>query len=278
VAKDNPDWSEDRVFAAARCVLNVLLIKVLIEEYINHISPYHFQFRFDPRGFDKQPWYRPNWVAVEFNLLYRWHNLIPPSFRIDGHDYQLEETTMFNTKSLFTRHGLGVLFESASRQPAGRVSVRNTAPWFLNRVELPSIEAGRDVRLRGFNDYRQQAHFPRWTTFEDISADPEIVATLKRLYGNVDDVEFYVGLFAEDIPEHYILPPVMNRMLAIHAFSQLMTNPLLAPQVYNEETFSARGMQIIDETTSLEQMLQRNVPATSRDYFVSLTREDWKRA
>ena len=56
------------------------------------------------------------------------------------------------------------------------------------------------------------------------------------------------------------------------------TNPLLAPQVYNEETFSARGMQIINETKSLKQMLQRNVPATSREYFVSLTREDWKRA
>jgi prostaglandin-endoperoxide synthase 2 len=273
----NPSWDADRVFAAARCTLTVVLIKLLIEEYINHISPYHFQFRFDPRGFDKQPWMRPNRVAVEFNLLYRWHNLIPPTFRIGGQDLPLEATTMFKTKALLTGHGLGALYESASRQASGRICSRNTAPWFLDRVELPSIEAGRDVRLRGFNDYRQQCKFPRAATFEDISSDPQISARLAELYRDPDDVEFFVGLFAEDVPKGYIMPPLMNRMLAIHAFSQLMTNPLLAPQVYGEHTFSARGMRTIEETKSLKQVLQRNVPAGSPDWFVSLTREDYER-
>ena len=59
-AATDGDWDDpDRIFAAARNVLTVLLIKVVIEEYINHIHPYHFQFRLDPRGFDKQPWMRP---------------------------------------------------------------------------------------------------------------------------------------------------------------------------------------------------------------------------
>ena len=29
-----------------------------------------------------------------------------------------------------------------------------------------------------------------------------------------------------------VVPPLMGRLIAVHAFSQLMTNPLLAPEVY----------------------------------------------
>ena len=71
-------WDNDRVFAAARNVLMVLTIKLIIQEYINHLSPWAFQFKFDPTGFQREKWRRQNWMAVEFNLLYRWHCLLPP--------------------------------------------------------------------------------------------------------------------------------------------------------------------------------------------------------
>ena len=55
----------------------VLLIKIVIEEYINHITPYHFKLAADPAPFKRERWYRPNWMAIEFNLLYRWHGADP---------------------------------------------------------------------------------------------------------------------------------------------------------------------------------------------------------
>ena len=167
-----PTWDEDRIFEAARSIVNVVLIKVLIEDYILHISPYRFRFRFDPQGFERSPWHRPNWVAVEFNLLYRWHSMIPPTFRIDGKDVGLQETTMFNTKALLTARGLGPLFDDASRQPSGKICLFNTGSPLLERAELPTIEAARDVRLRGYNDYLTRYQFPRVRTFEEISSDP----------------------------------------------------------------------------------------------------------
>jgi prostaglandin-endoperoxide synthase 2 len=277
IAAANPAWSEDRVFAAARNVLTVVLIKVLIEDYIFHISPYRFHFRFDPQGFEKVLWHRPNWVAVEFNLLYRWHSQVPPTFHIDGKEVGLEATTMFNTKRLLTARGLGPLFEDASNQPAGQICLRNTGSPLLERVERPSIEAGREVRLRSYNDYLTRYKFPRARSFEDISSDPALCTALRDTYGgNVDNVELYVGLFAGDIPKRSIIPPLMERMLAIHAFSQLMTNPLLAPGVYNSDTFSEIGLEMINATTTLRQIVQRNVPRGSPDHFVSFTRRDWR--
>lgn len=277
IAAANPTWSEDRVFAAARSVLTVLLIKVVIEEYINHIHPYHFQFRLDPRGFDKQPWMRPNWVAVEFNLLYRWHSLIPSQLQVGSQLLALEQTA-FRTKELLSTHGLAALVDSASRQRAGKIGLHNTPAMLLWMAELPSIKAGRTVRLRTYNEYRAACKFAPAQTFEDISSNPQTVAMLRDIYdGNVDDVEFFVGLFAEDTRPNSALPPLIGRLVGVHAFSQLLTNPLFAPEVYTEATFSRRGMQIIAETTSLGDVVRRNIPASTRSPLVTLTREGWVR-
>ena len=275
-AQGSRDWSQNRIFAAARNVLTVLLIKVVIEEYINHIHPYHFRFRLDPRGFDRQRWMRPNWVAVEFNLLYRWHSLIPDELQVGDELLPLEKTT-FRTKDFFRHHGLANLIDAASRQRAGRVGLRNTPDMLLYMAERPSIEAGRKVRLRGYNAYREACAFPRATSFEEISSDPDICAALRDVYGSVDEVEFFTGLFAEDTRPNSVLPPLMGRLVALHAFSQLLTNPLFAPEIYNERTFSPRGGEIIDDTKSLADIVQRNVPAANGAPLVKLTREGWKR-
>jgi prostaglandin-endoperoxide synthase 2 len=276
IAEENPAWSDDRIFAAARSVLTVLLIKVVIEEYINHIHPFHFEFRLDPRGFDKRPWMRPNWVAVEFNLLYRWHSLIPDRLEIGSQTLGLRETT-FRTKDLLSRHGLDGLVDSASRQRAGRIGLRNTPAFLVARAERPSVEAGRTVRLRGYNEYREACKFRRAKTFEDISSDPQTVDALRQVYGDVDEVEFYTGLFAEDVAPNAIVPPLMGRLVGLHAFSQLMTNPLFGPELYNAKTFSQRGMEIIDERPTLAQIVQRNIPEGSPPPLVALTRQGWKR-
>lgn len=280
LAGKHPDWDDDRLFETARNILTVLLIKLVIEEYINHIAPYHFKFRFDPTRFYNEPWYRANWGAVEFNLLYRWHSLIPTTFRIHGEDLPIEKT--LNKTEILTSRGLGPVFQDASRQPAGRVGLFNTADWFRPRTEIPSIQHSRTAELASYNDYRELCEFPRVTKFNQISSDPRIQTGLQRLYGSVDGIEFYAGMFAEDRRPNSVLPSLAGRMVGLHAFSQLLTNPLLTPEVYGKKenrklTFSQRGIEIIEETKSLSELLHRNLPEGAPSYYVSLTREDWRR-
>jgi prostaglandin-endoperoxide synthase 2 len=115
------------------------------------------------------------------------------------------------------------------------------------------------------------------TDFDQISSDPRVREGLKELYGSVDNIEFYVGLFAEDARPNSVLPSLLGRMVGLHAFSQLMTNPLLARGIYDERTFSPLGMRMIESTTSIAQLLARNLPAGSGDYEARLTREGWTR-
>jgi prostaglandin-endoperoxide synthase 2 len=279
----DPDWKKltpeersDRLFGTARNILTVLLIKLVIEEYINHITPYHFKFKMDPHAFRTVDWMRPNWVAVEFNLLYRWHSLIPSEFRIGEEKLPLQDTLL--RMDLLIDHGLGQMFESSSEQPAGRVGLFNTDLWLLKAADVPSIGQGRKVSLDRYNAYREYCKYPKVTSFDQISSDQRVRDGLRELYGNVDDIELYVGLFAEDRRTNSVLPPMIGRLVGVHAFSQLMTNPLLAPGVYdNPDTFTEFGRETIEKTGSLDELLNRNLPKGSRHYDAYLTRRDWVR-
>jgi prostaglandin-endoperoxide synthase 2 len=270
-----PNWDDERLFGTARNIMVVLLIKLVIEDYINHITPYLFKLRLEPLSFPNERWYRQNWMATEFQLLYRWHSLVPVSYQIGGKDLTIRET-LFNTETV-TSNGLGRMFEDSSLQTAGQVGLGNTPPE-LWQVEALSIKQGRTVQLASYNDYRELAGFPRVTEFNQITGRPRIREELRRLYGHVDNIEFFVGLFAEDARTNSVLPGMIGRMVGLDAFSQVYTNPLLATRVYNEKTFSPLGMDIINTTTKLSQIVNRNVPERPDPYFVSMTRKGWKRA
>ncbi|HMF36375.1 MAG TPA: peroxidase family protein, partial [Isosphaeraceae bacterium] len=268
-----PQWDDERLFQTARNVLIVLLIKIVIEEYINHITPYYYKFKLDPTASPDERWRRQNWMSVEFNLLYRWHSLVPDTIRIDGKDFAVADTSFNN--ALITGPGLGASFDAATRQPAGRIGVRNT-PDFLLSTEQASIELGRLVKLRSYNDYREACQYPRVTDVDQITGVPEVQAQLRSLYRHVDDIEFSAGLFAEDTREHSAVGPMIGRLVGVDAFSQALTNPLLSHNVYNSDTFSRAGWTIIHETKSLAEIVRRNLPAGRPTFRVSLTREGAK--
>jgi prostaglandin-endoperoxide synthase 2 len=152
----------------------------------------------------------------------------------------------------------------------------NTDP-ALREVELASIREARAVGLASYNDYRELASFPRVTAFEQVSGDPAVQAALRRLYGSVDRIEFYAGLFAEDPRPNSVLPSLIGRMVGVDAFSQALTNPLLSPRVYNARTFSPVGMEIIAGTRRLGDIVARNVPEAPGEHLVTMTRADWVR-
>ena len=269
-----PRWDDERLFQTARNVLTVILIKIVVEEYINHISPYHLKLLADPTRFRNPRWYRQNWMSIEFNLLYRWHSLVPSSFRIRGRDVAVTDT-LFNT-DVVVEHGLAACFEDASAQRAGRVGLFNSPPEVWD-AEVASVRQARAVALGPYNEYRRLARFPRATRFEDVSSDPRVQQGLRDLYGSVDDIEFYPGLFAEDVRRNAVLPSLIGRMVAIDAFSQAFTNPLLAPRVFNPETFTPLGWELIRTTGSLSDLLHRNVPDGGNRRLVAMTRPDWVR-
>lgn len=274
IASEHPGWDDERVFQTARNTLIVLLLKVVVEDYINHITPFCFRLFVEPGIGVKEKWYRQNWMSIEFDLLYRWHALVPTQVRLAGEERGMADL-LWDT-SFVTANGIAALFDEASRQPSTEIDLFNTAP-FLLEVEERTIDIGRNAALASFNDYRESSGYPRIASFEDLSTKPDVVAGLASRYKSTDDVELYVGLFAEDVRVNAALPTLMGTMVAVDAFSQALTNPLLAPGLQNDDVFSRAGSAAVKATEGLADIVARNLTGENAQPLVSFTQQGWRR-
>jgi prostaglandin-endoperoxide synthase 2 len=261
---EHPEWDDDRLFETTRCIMIVLLLKLVVEEYIRHIGPFDFAIEAVPFIADEERWNRPNWIAIEFNLLYRWHSLIPDA--IGEGAKALTWQKFLNNNPLVISRGLESLVAQCSQEHAGRIGLLNTPRFLVDRStpDHPSLEERtialmRQARLRSFNDYRESYGLSRLRSFTELTSDPTVRERLEALYNDdIESLEWYVGIFAEEYPDYLMMGELLTTMVANDAFTQALSNPLLARNVFNEATFSAAGMKIIRETSSLQQILARN--------------------
>ena len=264
---DNPEWDDERIFQTTRNIMIVLLIKVVLQDYIGNFSRLEFTLEPTPGMAEKQPWYRTNWIALEFNLLYRWHSMVPEKFEIDNESFNLDEFR--NNTPLVTEYGIGSVITAATKQRAGRIGLYNTTSFFFEPLPIANdnrsvmertVAMSRQAKLRSFNDYREAFSMPRLNSFEELTDDPKLQQELKKLYNDrIDDLEWHVGIFAESHDESFILGRLMTRMVGYDAFTHALTNPLMSIYVQNEATFSKIGLPLIEETNTLEDIIKRNV-------------------
>ncbi len=255
----NPGWDDERLFQTARMINIVMLLRIVVEDYINHIAG-HKIFVFDNTFAEDQKWYRTNWMAVEFDLLYRWHGLVPETVDVAGVRYGPKDFQTNN--ALLEQLGIGALIAGASAEKAGRIGLFNT-PSFLLGAEYQSVKMGRDFRLQGFNAYRERFGLDR-LDWDGLTGDPAVKAALQKLYVDIDRLELVVGLLAEEGKDGALFGALMNTMVASDAFTQALTNPLLSKEVYNKETFTTWGLAQIDATPSLQSLVARNVAGGDR--------------
>jgi prostaglandin-endoperoxide synthase 2 len=255
------NWGDDdeRLFQTARMINTCLLLKLTIEDYINHITGDSL-FRFDTSFAESQPWYRTNWIALEFNLLYRWHGLVPDQLIVN--DATVQHSSYRWNNELLEAEGLASIVSNASVQTAGRISLGNN-PDFLMGAEYQTIEMGRDFRLQSYNSYRQNFGLAKLKDFTELTQDNDLRQKLETLYGNIDGLELVAGLFAEDPQPGALFGSLMLTMVAYDALTQIYTNPLLSKAIYTTETLTAYGLELINATSSIDALVRRNLPADS---------------
>src|SRR3546814_7368848 len=86
---------------------------------------------------EEESWYRTNWIAVEFALLYRWHDLIPASVTFAGETR--DSSALRHGNGWLRKVGVDQACRDASRQLAGRIGLGNTAPFLLD-VKKSSLQ------------------------------------------------------------------------------------------------------------------------------------------
>jgi hypothetical protein len=82
----------------------------------------------------------------------------------------------------------------------------------MGGMDLPAlnIQRGRDHGLPDYNTLREAYELPRVTDFNQITVDTVIQDLLRSLYGNVDNIDAWVGALAEDHRESSSLGELMT--------------------------------------------------------------------
>ncbi|KAK5869649.1 hypothetical protein PBY51_024351 [Eleginops maclovinus] len=253
----HPDWNDERLFQTTRLILIGETIKIVIEDYVQHLSGYNFKLKFDPELLFNQRFQYQNRIASEFNTLYHWHPLMPDSFHIEEKDYSYKQF-VFNT-SVVTEHGIGNLVESFTNQIAGRVAGGRNVPGPIMYVAIKSIENSRQMRYQSLNAYRKRFSMKPYTSFEDMTGEKEMAELLEEFYGHVDAVELYPGLLVEKPRQNAIFGETMVEMGAPFSLKGLMGNPICSPEYWKPSTFGGSvGFDIVN-TASLQKLVCNNV-------------------
>ncbi|KAH9479383.1 Linoleate 10R-lipoxygenase [Psilocybe cubensis] len=172
-----------------------------------------------------------NQCSVEFNCLYRWHATTSqedeqwtskifdqlfegkPSDEVTVDDFKTAamraqrmqpDITHWTFGGLqrkadgsFSDDDLANVLQNATEHPAGAFRARGT-PSIMRLNEVMGIEQNRKWGVCSLNDFRKYLGLKPFSTFLEWNSNPEIAEAAEKLYGNIEYLELYVGLQAEE--------------------------------------------------------------------------------
>ncbi|XP_060744604.1 prostaglandin G/H synthase 2a [Tachysurus vachellii] len=255
--QEHPDWDDERLFQTTRLILIGETIKIVIEDYVQHLSGYHLKLKFDPELLFNERFQYQNRIASEFSTLYHWHPLMPDTFHIQNQVYTHPQF-LFNN-SIVAHHGISNLVESFSKQQAGRISGGRNLPAVVQKMATNVLEHSREMRYQSFNAYRKRFNMQPYRSFEELTGDKELAADLRNLYGDVDSLELYTGLLVEKTRHNAVFGETMVEMGAPYSLKGLLGNPICSPEYWKPSTFGGKvGFEIVN-TASLRKLVCLNL-------------------
>ncbi len=264
IQKANPSLSDETIYQYARSIVTAEEQAITFNEFLpallgpGAVSAY--------RGYNSKV--NPG-IANEFSTAaFRFgHSLLAPDVEFlnpDGTEAfpSVSLANSFFNPNLVVQNGVDPILKYLSTDNAQEVDTR-IVPELQNFLfgnpgeggfDLASlnIQRGRDHGLADYNTTRAAYGLPRVTSFAQISSDPTIQAKLQQLYGNVNNIDLWVGGLAEDHVPGGSVGPLFTRIIA-NQFERIRNGDRL----WFENQFSGLALYALEHTT-LEDIIARN--------------------
>uniref|UniRef100_A0A4W4DR89 Prostaglandin G/H synthase 1 n=1 Tax=Electrophorus electricus TaxID=8005 RepID=A0A4W4DR89_ELEEL len=254
--REHPTWDDEQLFQTTRLIIIGETIRIVVEEYVQHLSAYRLKLKFDPSLLFRSQFQYQNRIAVEFNQLYHWHPLMPDSFFIDGAEIPYSQF-IYNT-SILMHYGIEKLVQAFSTQQAGQIGGGRNIPQVVSKVAEGVIKESRELRLQPFNEYRKRFNLKPYTSFFEFTGDEELARELEELYEDIDGMEFYPALLIEKTRPGAIFGESMVEMGSPFSLKGLFGNPLCSPEYWKPSTFGGQtGFDVVN-SASLEKLVCLN--------------------
>jgi peroxidase len=276
----HPDWSGDQLYQNAKAIVTGEIEHITYSEFLPHllgpdaIAPYHgYDPNVDPR------------ITEEFaGAAYRFgHSIVSAEIGQVGEQGQsLGEQDLknafFETPDRFNAAGSadGLLRHLAGDQSnALDVHIVDDLRNFLSDppdgmdLAAINIERGRDLGLGTLNETRVALGLAAYTSFDQITSDPQTAANLATAFGSVDKVDLWTGGLAEDHVAGAMVGETF-RFIIGDQFEALRDGDRLW---FENQGFDPKTLNMI-ENTSLSDIIERNTDTAhmQSDAFVFFDR------
>ncbi|MGA8126966.1 MAG: peroxidase family protein [Mycobacterium sp.] len=213
-------------------------------------------------------------LTEEFVEVYRLHSLLPETLQLRRRGKQgIDEVPLAATRQhgsirLTSTYAMSDLFYSFGNQHPGAL-VLNNYPRFMQQLSVagnPFLDMGTvDIvraRERGvprYNEFRRQLGLNEIRSFDDLTDCTHLREELKSVYGDVEDLDLLIGTLAEGHrPYGFGFGETVFQIFIVSASRRLQADRFFTDD-YNEEVYTAEGLEWIDRT-DLKTVLLRHYP------------------
>ncbi|MEV6334023.1 peroxidase family protein [Nocardia vinacea] len=216
----------------------------------------------------------PYSLTEEFVAVYRMHPLIPDDFAVRSladdsvvAEHQLPDLGVAHIRERLAETTMDTLFYSFGRANPGALTLHNY-PVHLQKLarpghplmDLATVDILR-VRERGvprYNEFRRQLRLPPASSFDELTDNAVWARELERVYGDVEDVDLMVGLYAEPKPPGFGFSDTAFRVFVLMASRRLSGDRFFTTD-FRPEIYTEAGMAWVRDNT-MRSVLLRHFP------------------
>ena len=253
--KQHPSWTGDQLYQQARAITTAEIVNITYNEFLPHLL--------GKNAIPAYKGYNPNvnpTITEEFEgAAYRFgHSIV--SDEIDGVSNAGATTSAQSLKDVFfeppaafvAAGGANGLLRHLADDTANPLDthivddLRNflSDPPDLTDLAAINIQRGRDLGLGTLNETRVALGLAPYTSFSQISNDPETVAALQKAYGTIDKVDLWTGGLAENHTPGAAIGPTFGKIIA-EQFTALRDGDRL---YFENQGFDPQTLAMIKQT------------------------------
>ena len=265
ISASHDDLTDEEIYQKARAIVIAEIQAITYNEYLPALLGKKALSKYE--GYD--PSVNPSISNVFSTAAYRFgHSMLSPNLlRVNEYGTTADEGDLplrdaFFNPNAISDNDIDSLLRGLASQTAQEIDtlviddVRNFlfGPPGSGGFDLESlnIQRGRDHGLADYNQTRIDFGLEPVVNFSDITSDPELAMKLEVLYGDVNDVDVWVGGLAEDHVRGSSMGELFS-VIIIDQFERLRDGD----RFWYENTFSKHQVKEIDRT-SLSDIIQRN--------------------
>jgi hypothetical protein len=264
IVSTDPSLSDEAIYQQARAIVIGEIQAITYNEFLPALLGPQAISRYDGYDANVNPQLATEFSTAAFRFGHSTLNDSVGFFNNDGRDVldEIELKDAFFTSSLLNDTGIDSVLKYDASVQAQEIdlevvdSLRNFlfGPPGAGGMDLVAlnIQRGRDHGLNNYNSTRMAYGLAPADSFADITSDATLQGKLQSLYGDVNNIDLWVGLMAEDHMRGASVGELTRTIIA-DQFERLRDGD----RFYFENVFNGNELRAIDRTT-LAEVIERN--------------------